>query len=543
MDPLSILSTVLSSAIAIYRWVGDLKSKENAILDLKSSLSSLTVVLHPLREKAASGKLDSQVGILACVQDLSECLSTAREHLQTWQESEARKGGPINFKRILAFLDPSQVIEMVKEDAVRINRTITMLTLAIQLAWTPGLRSTTSSLDFIVNADAKAFWRQMIGADTLCCPMNIFSSALSTWLGGNVTVPDNLLLQLDEQGFGGVTPSSFSRFVGSQSIAQAISQYIKPIKVLTAPSVDGVIIWVAEDPQNYRANVEYAESLGIKVICFSSLAAVKSWMELNHRFILPVANSHRLRFISDSARNEGGIFNPAAGESLLRYLRGRLLPSPCLIFAPSVETTAYVSAYERAGSTTDIQILRGYIKALAQRIRDVEWVGFNARSGIVQMFALAPSPQDQWFHQPLLIYIAGTRPEQDQVHIEYASALGITVVSLFSTDELKQYVHANQDQLGRVAAAHRLRFITQNVRLNGEVLDVQAGEDTVKYVRKQGLAAPVLVLSTSSIATTGFVALYERVGSTTDARVVRGYIEALAAGVRDTEWVGFDRKL
>ncbi|KAF7368855.1 hypothetical protein MVEN_00211000 [Mycena venus] len=500
MDPVSILSTVLSSAIAIYRWVGDLKSKENAILDLKSSLSSLTLVLHPLREKAASGKLNSQVGILACLQDLSECLTTAREHLQTWQESEARKTGHINFKRILAFLDPSQVIGMVKEDAVRINQTITMLTLAVQLAWTPGLRSTTSSLDFIANAEAKAFWRQMIGADTLCCPMNVFSAALSTWLGGTVTVPDNLLLQLDEQGFGGVTPSSFSRFVGSQSIAQAIAQYIKPIKI-TEKTVDRVIIWVAAE--NARTNVEYAESLGIKVICFSSLAAVKSWMELNHQFILSVAISHRLRFISDSARNEGGIFNPAAGESLLRYIRGRLLPSPCLIFAPSVDTTTY---------------------ALAEGVRDVEWVGFNVRLGTVQVLALVPSPQDQWFIRPLLIYIAGTRLDQDQVHIDYASFLGITVVSLFSTGELKQYVLANQDQLRCVAAAHRLRFITQNVRLNGQILDVQAGEDTV------------------NIATTGFVAFYERAGSTTDTRVVRGYIEALAAGVRDTEWVGFDRK-
>jgi hypothetical protein len=162
MDPLSILSTVLSTTIAVYRWVGDLKSKESAILELKNSLSSITLVLHPLREKAASGALDSQVRILACLQDLGECLDTAREHLQTWQESQIRKAGPIK-RRILAFLDPSQVIGMVKEDAIRLNQTITMLTLAIQLAWSPGLQSTTSALDFIINPEAKAFWQQMIG--------------------------------------------------------------------------------------------------------------------------------------------------------------------------------------------------------------------------------------------------------------------------------------------------------------------------------------------------------------------------------------------
>jgi hypothetical protein len=161
MDPLSILSTVLSTSIAIYHWVDALKSKENAILDLRNSLSSITIVLHPLREKAASGALDSQAGVLACIQDLGECLNSAREHLQTWQESEARKAGSIS-RRILAFLDPSQVINMVKEDHTRLNRTITTLTLAIQLAWTPGLQST-SPLDLITNLEAKAFWRQMIG--------------------------------------------------------------------------------------------------------------------------------------------------------------------------------------------------------------------------------------------------------------------------------------------------------------------------------------------------------------------------------------------
>lgn len=93
-----------------------------------------------------------------------------------------------------------------------------------------------------------------------------------------------------------------------------------------------------------------------------------------------------------------------------------------------------------------------------------------------------------------------------------------------------------------MAGAHCLRFITQNVRLERGTLVLSAGEDTIKYVRAQAFAAPVLVLCSSSVATTRFVTLYGRAGSTTDARIVRGFVEALAAGVRDTEWVGFDRK-
>lgn len=140
------------------------------------------------------------------------------------------------------------------------------------------------------------------------------------------------------------------------------------------------------------------------------------------------------------------MFNPAAGELLLRCLRGRALASPCLIFASAVSTTAYVTAYTRAGSTTDVQIVRRYVKALADGQRDVEWVGFDVRSGGKQQGTAAPTqtiPQRS-FINPLLLYLTGTKPEQDQAHIDYAASLGITVVTLFSMDELRRYVDTNQ---------------------------------------------------------------------------------------------------
>ncbi|KAJ7449217.1 hypothetical protein FB451DRAFT_1287843 [Mycena latifolia] len=543
MDPLTILSTVLSTSIAIHRWISDLKSKQEAFLDLKTSLSSITLVLHPLREKAASGALDSQAGILACIQDLGECLDRARDHLQTWQDTETRKAGALA-RRILAFLDPSQILDEIKEDHIRLNQKIGVLTFAIQLAWIPGVPAkppTTSPLDFISNPEAKAFWSQMIGETSSSCSADDFRTALSAWRGVNATIPDTLMLQLDEQGFGQITPSSFSRFVGTQSLAQAISRYTQPTPHL--PATDRLIIWVAGESEKYSSSIGYAESLGIKVVVLPSLAAVKFWMELNDKFVRTTANAHYLRFLSDSVHTDGGIANPAAGELLLRYIRGRQIHSPCLIFGDSVATTAYVTGYARAGSTTDLQIVRGYIKALADGMRDVEWVGFDRRWGQVPPAQAAQTPvQHGYFIRPLLLYLVGTKPEQDQAHIDYAAAQGITVVSLFSTDELRRYIVANQDQLRRMAAAHRLRFITQNVRYEGGALVLSAGEDTARCVRGLGFAAPVLVLCTSSVASTRFVTIYGRAGSTTDARVVHGYIRALAMGFRDTEWVGFDRK-
>ncbi|KAJ7434494.1 hypothetical protein B0H11DRAFT_1938591 [Mycena galericulata] len=527
MDPLSILSTVLSTSIAVSHWLDDLKSQETAILELKSSLSSITLVLHPLREKAASGTLDSQAGILACLQDLGECLDCARDHLQTWQESETRKTLGSLARRILAFLDPSQVLAMIKDDRVRINQSVATLTLAIQLAWLPGLPATApvSPLDSIQNQEVKQFWRQMIG----------------------------------ESGFGKVArgkyPGCIDFSAGRARFWSCYTLWLQPeyrvylplirsTLVVSTPQADRLIVWIAEHLEKYASSIQYAESLGIKVVSFPSLAAVKSWMELNEAFVRAVADSHRLRFVSDAARNEGGMFNAAAGELLLRYIRGRSFASPCLIFGPTVATTAYVAAYSRAGSTSDVRIVWGYIKALADGVRDVDWVGFDARPGGLVGEIGPPASQigPQCFIKPLLLYLLGTKPEQDQVHIDYAASLGITVVTLFSIDELKRYMDTNQVELRRMATTHRLRFITQNVRREGGSLVLSAGEDTMKHIRLQAFASPVLVLCNSSIASTRFVTMYGRAGSTTDARIVCGFVQALAAGIRDTEWVGFDTK-
>jgi hypothetical protein len=167
MDPISIFSTVLSTSIAISQWVDNLKSKEAALLDLKSTVSSVTLVLQPLQQKAADGSLSSQPGVVACLRDIGETMDKAREHLQTWHESYSRKTG--NFpQRILAFLDPVSVLDQVKDDRTSLDQKIGILSLAIQLAWLgnnaqQAAPSTTSPLDFIFNAEARAFWTQAIG--------------------------------------------------------------------------------------------------------------------------------------------------------------------------------------------------------------------------------------------------------------------------------------------------------------------------------------------------------------------------------------------
>ncbi|TDL23034.1 hypothetical protein BD410DRAFT_186986 [Rickenella mellea] len=91
-----------------------------------------------------------------------------------------------------------------------------------------------------------------------------------------------------------------------------------------------------------------------------------------------------IRFISDNVRleeiaDEGPHLNASAGQNLLRYLRGRLLSAPVLIYTgASITWTRYVMRYESAGSTTSPAICMEYIASLAAGMSDdTKWKGFK----------------------------------------------------------------------------------------------------------------------------------------------------------------------
>ncbi|EMD37095.1 hypothetical protein CERSUDRAFT_114997 [Gelatoporia subvermispora B] len=98
--------------------------------------------------------------------------------------------------------------------------------------------------------------------------------------------------------------------------------------------------------------------------------------------------AHCLRFISDNYRPEargrlGNFLNLSAGETILRYLRGRLFAAPVLIYCgASIVTTRYVLSYERAGSTVEEDVCMTFIRALAQgQIDDNSWEDFDVKQG------------------------------------------------------------------------------------------------------------------------------------------------------------------
>lgn len=72
--------------------------------------------------------------------------------------------------------------------------------------------------------------------------------------------------------------------------------------------------------------------------------------------------------------------NLAAGEQLIRFIRGRSYKAPVLVFCfHSLPSTTYVRRYDQSGSTALKAVCSDYIKALAKaETEDAGWRTFGA---------------------------------------------------------------------------------------------------------------------------------------------------------------------
>jgi len=238
-------------------------------------------------------------------------------------------------------------------------------------------------------------------------------------------------MRLDENNSGGVTPHNLSRVLGNLSLKDFVGRYsigeglfstfsfaslisttgkkptaldesliqVTPGRELRTP----LLVWVDDRPDNIAYEVAKAREMGIYVIEMASTVIAKAWVDANlckfvyplifHSNIEPIplaflhGNDHppRVRFISDNVRLEttsgsGTYLNPMAGESFLRYLRGRFIASPVLICTGwSIASTRYVQSYEAAGSTTNPKRALEYIMNLASgKGNDTAWRGFDS---------------------------------------------------------------------------------------------------------------------------------------------------------------------
>lgn len=114
--------------------------------------------------------------------------------------------------------------------------------------------------------------------------------------------------------------------------------------------------------------------------CFAGLLGLNPLTE----FLRENDHPSRLRIISDNVRLESHLgaseyLNPTAGESILRYVRGRQYNIPILIYTgASIDTTTYVLDYDMAGSTSDPDMCMQFLAALAHQDDDLSWRAFSA---------------------------------------------------------------------------------------------------------------------------------------------------------------------
>lgn len=405
MDPISVVQAIFSTAVAIQKWIDLSNSRNSTIRELKTTVSRISSILSPLLPISSQSQPSTVVSprlnpaTISCLQDLGETLSRTREHLSLWTDKRSKRVA------LLSFLSPSTVLDELQDDEKRISQRVSILAFALQVSDMSSrdqVGSVTdrqpSTVSFLASEEVRKFWTQTIGNEVSCCPGKPFCASLSHWLNIRIDEEtcDVLLLRLDEFAVGGVTPSSLDQFVGQRTIFDALNQIgvmrrtnsLELASSIANPqTTDLLLIWIDDNPTNNEHHISHAHSLGITVVTLMSTASAKVWIEANDKILRRADQARRLRFISDNARWESSsgsglpysdFLNLSAGETILRYLRGRQFTTPVLIFTgASINLTHYVLSYWNTGSTWYDDIVSRYIEALRSGRDDRSWIGFN----------------------------------------------------------------------------------------------------------------------------------------------------------------------
>ncbi len=176
MDPISILTTVISTTSFLLTWLDQHQSKEAVFRDLHKTLDNVySGILLPLLSIDASGRSQLEPNIVGCLGTVQEVLFRTRDHLVVWEDGRKFKSG----KRLLAFLNPAVVLDELKDDKTRLVSSVQILTAAIHIssfirqprALVLPVQSSRShvsgsnNLEIASNRDVKEFWAAEIGTE------------------------------------------------------------------------------------------------------------------------------------------------------------------------------------------------------------------------------------------------------------------------------------------------------------------------------------------------------------------------------------------
>ena len=97
--PVSAISTVITIALKVKRWIDDTRDTEEILLDISATVDRLSNVLDRKHEKEPS--LD------AVVSSLGGLLKKTYEHLRVWKPRK------LGIRKVVAFIHPVTVTEVL----------------------------------------------------------------------------------------------------------------------------------------------------------------------------------------------------------------------------------------------------------------------------------------------------------------------------------------------------------------------------------------------------------------------------------------------
>ncbi|KAF9266682.1 hypothetical protein L218DRAFT_744125 [Marasmius fiardii PR-910] len=503
MDPISVLTTVISTAKFLIDWIDAHRSlREYTLSNIQSTIRNIhDSILCSLLEKSELQLLDSRIS--GPLETLYDVLCKTQDHLVNWEQSKSR---PIT--KIWNTMNPWATLDKLKKDEKNLMISMQILGTAIIAIYTPTLTSNARQalpIDISSNSDLKAFWTSEIGEKMSNCSIENLALALDRYFNVQLKKQSRELLasRLDNFGKGYVTLANFDYFVGGRSVLEALTDLgviqghlpdripsvesdqetlntvASPPKLIpvdenpasqsgklaalchpldqksiveseweissTATAVFlPILILVDDNPGSQSETLAYAGELGVERYVFESTEAAKDWIEQNEDLLRRADQADQLRIISDNARWEIDIdscdtshrpsMNLRAGETILRYVRGRQYKAPFLIFAgQSMPMTQYVRQYSNAGSTEWQQVVCSFLDGLVK--------SENADDGWWRDYDVTP----KWLVQPLLIWV-DDEIRKHITNLDYAKSIDIEVVSFTTTDAAKTWITCNESK-------------------------------------------------------------------------------------------------
>ena len=325
MDPLSIVTSVLSAVLTIKTWADNTKKKGQAVTNFSATINLVHLTLSPLEDPTVSQCL--QPSVIASLLSIGEVLSRIKDHLSLWQDRRLRPD------KLWGIVSPGGVINDLRDDAQLLSQHLLSISLALHVSTFLEGQSRMKSpppepsvLDRVKNVQLRGFWRDMIGErvsrnytedgvkihnfrQVSYTSRSEFCKAITTWLKEDLSpsLLDALLLRLDEFGVGGVTLSSINQFVGEKTLSDAIRQLQQKGRRVAAtaarPRANMVIaqthcldangqydsrpwlIWIDDNPNNISEYFSFAQCKGICVFHFFSTAFAKAWIDSNEGLI------------------------------------------------------------------------------------------------------------------------------------------------------------------------------------------------------------------------------------------------------------------